>query len=43
MKFRYIKHYGARVLEMILSQNITKLNVSNGYSMYTDYKKRVVT
>ena len=25
-------------LEMILSQNITKLNVSNGYSMYIDYK-----
>ena len=25
-------------LEMILSQKIVQLNVSNGYSMYIDYK-----
>ena len=34
MKFRYIK----QELDLILSQYITNLNVSNGYSKYIDYK-----
>ena len=40
MKFLYIEHYGARVLEMILiaKMNISNLIVPNGYSMYIDYK-----
>ena len=38
MKFRYIKHYGARVGDDFVAKKISKLNVSNGYSMYIDYK-----
>ena len=34
MKFLYIKHYGARVRDDFVAKKITKLNVSNVYSMY---------
>ena len=33
-------HTTVQELEMILSQKITNLNVSNGYSMYIDYKQK---
>ena len=38
LKFRYIKHYGARVGDGYVAKKKTNLNVSNGYSMYIDYK-----
>ena len=39
MNFWYIEHYGARVGDDIDAKR-TISNISNGYSMYFDYKQK---